>query len=89
MDQGEGREPKRIHTKEIEYDSEPIVKRKDKEIDYFVDKREGEELKMTHMEAKKDIAEETMQEEIEKNKNGTKDIDQENVLEKTDKGKFC
>ncbi|KAG5100220.1 hypothetical protein JHK82_045272 [Glycine max] len=88
VDQGEGREPKRIHTKEIEYDSEPIVKRKDKEIDYFVDKREGEELKMTHMEAKKDIAEETMQEEIKKNKNGTKDIDQENVLEKTDKGKF-
>ncbi|RZC23938.1 centromere-associated protein E-like [Glycine soja] len=97
--QGEGKEPKRIHTEakkdftkktmqEVEYDSEAMVKRKGKEIDYFVNKSEGEELKRTHMEAKKDIAKETMQEEIEKIKNGIKDSDQQNVLEKTGKGKF-
>ncbi|KAL2319357.1 hypothetical protein Fmac_028326 [Flemingia macrophylla] len=55
---------------------EITIKRKDKKIDYSVDKGKGVEPKRTHMKAKKDITKDSMQKEIKKIKSEIKDNDQ-------------
>ncbi|KAJ1438444.1 hypothetical protein SESBI_03056 [Sesbania bispinosa] len=51
---------------------EEMVKRKGKEIEYIVEKGEGERPKRMHVEAKKGMTKETMQKEIERIKSGIK-----------------